>query len=110
MIEEIWKPLEGYENSFEVSSFGNFRSKDHMVLQKSGTSFRISTYLGKDLHPSKTKDGRLKITLRLNGKKTTLSVSRIVAKHFLEDFDISKRVTFIDGDSTNCRIDNLKCI
>ena len=109
-MTEEWKPLQGYEDSFEVSNFGHFRSKDHMVLQRAGSSFRLNTYLGKDLKPSVSKNGRLRITLRLNGKKTTLSVSRTVAKHFLDDFNESCKVSFIDGDPTNCRIDNLRCI
>lgn len=33
MKEEIWKPVRGYENLYEVSSFGKIRSVDKVVLK-----------------------------------------------------------------------------
>ena len=35
MMEEIWKPIKGYEDRYQVSNFGRVRSKD-MVLKQPG--------------------------------------------------------------------------
>ena len=34
MENEIWKPIEGYEGLYEVSSLGNVRSLDRLDIYK----------------------------------------------------------------------------
>lgn len=45
-MNEIWKDITGYEDYFEVSNLGNFRSKDRLVKYKT-QGFR--NYPGKAL-------------------------------------------------------------
>lgn len=106
---ETWKKIEGYEDIYEISNFGRFRSVDHLTL-KVGSTFNLYPYLGRDLHPSSTKSGGLRITLRNGPLKHTFSVSRLVAKHFLVGYTEECKIVFLDGNKKNCRADNLRII
>lgn len=69
-MEEIWKPLFGYEISYHVSSLGNFKS-----LPRNGTKLN-----GKVLSPVMSPYGYLLICLHQNGVQKTERVHRMVAK------------------------------
>lgn len=47
------------------------------------------------------------ISFKVNGLRAHRYVSRLVAEHFMTDFDPNKRVLHKDGDSSNNHIDNL---
>ena len=57
---EVWKPVEGYEGLYEVSSQGQVRSLDRVitVVEKSGFSYQRSVK-GKLLSPSNDSGYRL---------------------------------------------------
>lgn len=52
--------------------------------------------------------GYLKIALHHGGKRFEILLARLVAKAFLPDYEPGYRVSYIDGDITNCRADNLE--
>ena len=105
MIEEIWKPVIGYEGLYEVSSYGRVRSLDRYVKGK-GESYWLRK--GKVLSPEKNKDGYLLVSLCCNGKRYLRTVHRLIAQAFIPNPDNLPEVNHLDEDKTNNRVDNLE--
>ena len=104
MIEE-WRPIEGYEGLYEVSSYGRVRSLDRYVKSK-GESYRL--HKGRVLSPIKDTGDYLKVDLCCNGKCKTINVHKLVAEAFLPNPDNLPEVNHIDEDKINNRVDNLE--
>ena len=104
MIEEIWRPIEGYEGLYEVSSYGRVRSLDRYV--KNGCSYRL--HKGKVLSLLKGKYGYIQINLCYNRKMYKKYVHRLVAETFLPNTDNLPQVNHKDEDKTNNNVDNLE--
>ena len=80
MNNEIWKDVVGYENYYQVSSFGNVKSKERICNHfKGGKSIRKEKLL-----KQWERNGYCKVALyNYDTKiKTTFSVHRLVAIHF----------------------------
>ena len=82
--EEIWRPVVGYEGLYEVSNTGRVRSLDRYIKACYG-SYRL--HKGKVLSPAKDTNGYLKVILTCNEKHKSISVHRLVAQAFIENFD-----------------------
>ena len=104
MIEE-WRPIEGYEGLYEVSSYGRVRSLDRYVVD-SLENRRF--YKGKVLSPAKDTDGYLKVGLSYNGKCKKCLIHRLAAQAFIPNPDNLPEVNHLDEDKTNNRVDNLE--
>ena len=105
MIEEIWRPIEGYEGLYEVSNTGQVRSLDRYVIDSLG---HRKFYKGKVLIPVKSNLGYLFVSLYCNGKHKRITVHRLVAQTFISNPDNLPEVNHRDEDKTNNRIDNLE--
>lgn len=102
--EEEWRDVVGYELRYQVSSFGNVRSKDFQYINYKGNE---RTYIGKMMKVQHTDNGYMSI--RLVGETTkTLSVHRLVAKAFILNVDNLKVVHHKDNNRHNNRVDNLE--
>ena len=93
-LKEIWRPVVGYEDLFEVSTRGRVRSKK----------------TGKIKIASKGAGGYVKIKITKNYSQRLLSVHRLVAEAFLEKPDGKNEVNHKDGDKTNNCADNLEWV
>ena len=91
-MKEEWKDIEGYENKYQISNFGNVRNK-----------------LGNIMKPFNNK-GYLCISLFKNNKKKHFRVHRLVAQHFIENKDNKKEVNHIDGNKKNNKVNNLEFV
>jgi ribosomal protein L22 len=96
---EIWKPIEGYED-YEVSSFGrvkSFKSKKNIV--------------GRILKPNLVK-GYFVVGLCKDKKEKKASIHQLVAAAFLNyKYDrVNSVVNHIDGNKTNNNISNLEVV
>lgn len=91
--DEIWKPIVGFEDFYEVSNFGNIRRK------KSGRLRRIDYA---PIYPT--------ILLSANGVHKTYRVHRLVAKAFLPPIEGKTHVNHKDGDHSNNCVDNLEWV
>lgn len=104
-MTEIWKDITGYEGYFEVSSLGNFRSKDRYVPSRWGG---LRPYPGKDLKVETTIDGYQRITLMKDGVKTRYMCHRLVAQEFVPNLNNKPFVNHINGIKSDNRAENLE--
>ena len=103
-MEEIWKPIVGYEDLYEISSFGNVRSLDKYVNCKNNSKRLIK---GKVISQF-INHGYKIVDLTKNGQRKHCRVHRLVAQAFIPNYDNKEDVNHIDGNKTNNRIENLE--
>jgi hypothetical protein len=89
---EEWRDIEGYEGLYQVSSFGNVRSKQNQTYRS----------LAKD------SDGYYYVVLWKNDKKKNKSVSRLVGKAFIQNPENKPVIDHIDRCKTNNTLLNLR--
>lgn len=90
---EIWLPIEGYEN-YQVSNLGKIKS---LKYDKE-----------KILRQGKHKNGYLYVNLCKEGKVKTFQVHRLVANAFIENTNNFKCVNHKDECKTNNCVNNLE--
>jgi hypothetical protein len=91
MEEEIWKPIEGYEGRYQVSSLGRVRSyrkikKDYVILKNVERKGYYRNYVG--------------------GKM--ISTHILVAQAFIENKDNKPYINHKNGDKMDNRMENLE--
>ena len=99
---EKWKDIDGYDGVYQVSSFGNFRSK------AKGKKFRL-------LKPQADGHGYFCIRLYKDKVGKTFHAHRLVIKTFLGDRDcphcgMGLEVNHKDANKTNNRLTNLEYV
>lgn len=88
---EIFKPIKGYEDLYEVSDLGNVRNKAS----------------GKLLKPFRDRGGYLRVDL-CNGIRKSKLIHRLVAQVFLPNPLNLPQVNHIDENKSNNNVDNLE--
>lgn len=86
-MNEVWKPVIGYEGLYEVSSFGRARS------YRQGKPTILSSPSNSCGYPS--------VKLRNNGRVRTVTVHRLVALHFIPNPEELPQINHIYGNKTN---------
>lgn len=107
ITKEIWRPIRGYENLYEVSNLGKVRSLDKLVRRGTG----VMLMKRKVLKPYIDRYGYLLVTLYKDGKRTTFSVHRLVAMAFQDvccQFRSGLEVDHINTSKTDNRAVNLR--
>ena len=107
VLKEVWKDIKGFEEYYEVSSFGRVRSKARIIERGDGLSM---TFTGKELAPysNKKRNGYCYVYLRVGGKKYSKSVHRLVAEAFIPNPNNLPQVNHKDENTQNNRLDNLE--
>lgn len=103
MSKEEWRTKPEWKGYYEFSNWGRVRSLDRWVSNGKGKRFVEGQFLstnvvGKDVI----------VQLRYNGRKHTHILAKIIAELFMPNYDDSKPIVFKDGNSNNCRLDNLE--
>ena len=105
-MQEIWKDVIGYEEQYQVSSLGNIRSKDRMIIDCLG---RKRTLKSHKIRIQTSKIGYKQVLLHKGGKVKTRLVHRLVAEAFIPKTETSKNeINHKDENKANNNIDNLE--
>jgi hypothetical protein len=101
-MNEIWKPVVGYEGVYEVSNLGRVRSLDRIVSngRKKGRVLRLAPL---------SHSGHLTVGLHWNGQQKTQMVHRLVLESFVGPCPPGMETChFPDRSPANNRLDNLR--
>lgn len=100
-MEEIWKPIEGYEGFYEVSNLGRVRSlwfrNNHSLVKRN-----------KIMSATDNGHGYLIVGLNKEAKRKNYYVHRLVAKAFIPNPDNLPVIDHIDHDRSNNAVTNLQ--
>lgn len=101
---EKWVPITGFEGIYEVSSFGQVRSCDRLLKNRSGHRF----LKGEKLKQYLSFGSYYAVQLRKNCSKKAIYVHRLVASHFVPDSVENPIVNHKDGNRRNNHFLNLE--
>ena len=111
-MNEIWKPVVGYEGLYEVSNLGNVRSLAHTTRVAKKDCEYDCPHPSKVLRPQTRRHGYLSVCLYgkggKNGRFTQVSIHRLVAEAFIPNPENKTEVNHIDENKQNNRADNLE--
>lgn len=109
MIKEIWKPIEGYEDFYQVSNLGHIKSlqgwNGHKYVKREKI---LNGWISTTNEMSKRPYRRQLVSLIKNGKIETFRVHRLVAEAFIDNPNNKPQVNHIDGNSLNNKVNNLE--
>lgn len=106
---EIWKPVVGYEDLYQISNYGVVKSLPKEWV--TGVSTRRK-HNGKLLSSSKSGNGYLVVNLSKDGKGKNFTIHQLVSMAFLnhKPDGMATVVDHIDGNKINNRVNNLQVI
>ncbi len=107
-MEEIWKPIKGFEGFYEVSNMGNVRSIDRVVKRGNGTINRKSKFMS--LFCSDATHGYSLVNLYMNGKMYPRKVHRLVAEAFIPNPENKPCIDHINAIRNDNRVQNLRWV
>lgn len=105
--KEVWKDVVGWEGMYEVSSFGKVKSLNRTYVRTDGLSVNRK---GRLLKTPPNKDGYLiaHLTSKMDNKKNTMRVHRLVANAFIYNPMNLPEVNHIDEIKSNNNVKNLE--
>lgn len=101
-MSELWKPIPGYDDLYEVSNFGNVRK---VRFINKNTNKKIEP---KPHTITKTKWGYVRTGLSKNGKSKFIFVHRLVLLAFVGAPPDGHECAHLDGKRDNNNLSNLK--
>lgn len=110
IMEEIWRPVVGWEGLYEISTMGNVRSVDKNVGMRTHGKKTTKFVKGRMLTPQHDKDGYTVIHLRdtFNGRNRLLKVHRLVAETFIPNPNNYPAIDHINGIRDDNRVENIR--
>lgn len=103
--QEIWKPIDGFEEYYSVSSYGRVKSYDRIVNLPNGGSYIKK---GKILKPHVDSDGYHVVKLFGTKINRFFKVHRLVALAFIDNPENLSIVNHIDENKQNNHVENLE--
>lgn len=102
---EIWKDVEGFEGSYQVSNLGRVKNVCRHIR---GRNDGIRTIRERIRIQRQSRTGYCMTILSSNNKQKNCTIHRLVALSFVENPNNYTEVNHIDGDKMNNRADNLE--
>lgn len=110
-MQEIWKPILGYESLYQVSNLGNVKSVDRFLYKKNG---RLCHWTERIIKPSlqllPRGYKRYRVNLTWNFKSKQFKVHRLVAEAFIPNPENKPMVNHIDNNPLNNNVNNLEWV
>jgi hypothetical protein len=104
MIEELWKPVVGYEGYYEISNLGNVRSVDRII---NGGRWGFMNLVGVPIKPKYRKDNHVSVKLHKDGKRTTHHLASLLLEAFVCPRPEGMQACHNDGNGHNKDLSNL---
>jgi hypothetical protein len=105
-MSDMWRPIPGYEGSYEVSSSGLVQSVARKVPHGRGNAYRnIKERL---LSSNPANNGYPSVMLSEKGKKKLCTVHRLVMLAFAGPCPDGMEVAHADGNRLNSKLENLR--
>ncbi len=99
---EEWRAVPGYEDLYEVSSFGRIKSLQRTVTRGNGRPYTVKERILKG-SPS----NGMKFSLHDSGEAVAVNAARLVYSVFVADPDPHLLVLHRNGDGNDCGVENL---
>lgn len=103
-MDEIWKPIPGYEGYYEASNLGRIRSVERIVRGRWGFSRRHSQILKQN----NVHHGYRQVRFSIDGIKSQPLVHRLIAMTFISNPQNLPQVNHKDGNTENNCPENLE--
>lgn len=105
-MNEIWKPISGYEGRYEVSNFGRVKS---LAREYQTGAHQATIRMGERILKPKVRPNRYcLVSLNKDGVVHDAYVHRLVAEAFIPNPNNLPQVNHIDENPSNNRVDNLE--
>lgn len=101
---ETWKPVLGYEGTYEISDHGNLRSVTREVPH---ARFGTAVINGKDIKLKTHKDGYWVATLHKDGARKNRMAHVLVLEAFVGPRPEGMETRHLDGNPKNNRLENI---
>ena len=104
-MEEVWKPVKGFEGLYEISSYGRVKSLVVWCGNATIDQYKKREYI---LKPILGTNGYYYVNLCKDKKRYIRRPHRLVAEAFLDNPNNYYAVNHIDGNKINNRAQNLE--
>ncbi len=108
-MEEIFKPVIGFEGAYEVSNLGRVKSLSRIVPTGKGST-KVRRIYERILAVTDRGNGYFFVDMRFGKKKKLVSVHQLVAQSFIPNPENKPQVNHIDGNKKNNLLSNLEWV
>lgn len=105
--KEIWKPVVGFEERYEISNFGNLRSRSRVFKNSLGRTCFLE---GKERVANIIHGYRTFLMSRGSEKRVNMKASRMVAMAFIPNTLNKPCVDHINTNTLDDRVENLRWV
>jgi len=103
--DEIWKSVNGYAGSYEISNYGRVKSLSRCIKTKNNKQYMRKEII---LKQYLNKSGYYFVNLCKSSKMKNHRIHRLVAKHFISNKSKYNCVNHKDGNKINNHVENLE--
>jgi len=105
-MEEIWKPIPGWEGIYEASNYGQIKSIERVVATNTVNQYR--TVRERIMKIQTTKDGYKLVSLKHKNKRFSATVHNLVMMSFVGPRPEGLCICHNNGIPSDNRLDNLR--